>query len=210
MIDLYKIAIICVASLYGCSNNAEGVNEIASFYEVGMFEAVVEISERDNQYLGMIYEYELLPGYRASRAKEIYKNIDDEYISNKRLFLYCYLYCQDELDVYFEALSEYQHISLMYAMILIDNGYPCFDKLALTICEKADAYYKSEKGGDVYYKLGMDVHQAMVEEEYERIYFEYPFYLFMKSYIDGNEKAMVFINNLPDSQSWKPIKVKDD
>lgn len=203
--------IIITIFITACGNdNQAHEREIASYYYAGMFDAVMDLSESNNKYRGMIYEYGLVEGHGVGEAKEVYKEIKDSYASNKRLFLYCFLYCEDELMKYYKNIKGDNLVEALYSLYLIENKGDCLEYTERSVCIEVKEYIRKSQWKDVYYGMGYESYKLMFEERRDNRDFQYPYYLLMKSYVGGNKFSKKFLDSVPNRYSWVPAEIKED
>lgn len=129
---LFRIPLIIVlcSVISSCKDDYLETRKIAySYYRVGMFDAVLKLGEEAQIYKGMIFEYGLAGHVDLNKAKEYYSQIRDHKVSNKRLFMLCYIYCTDDLETYYEeASNDYGIVRIAYTYELVREGYDCVNK----------------------------------------------------------------------------------
>lgn len=193
----------------GCFNDGDEFDNPDFRYRIGDVEVILSGGDENNMYKGMIYEYGVGDiEIDLQKAKEYYAKIKNKKLSAKRSFLFCYLYCIDDISHYFEETKgEYTGVNLLFALTNVLAGEKCHHYVDEDGCSLAKRLVSTLKEQDLYYEAGILLYEKAKRSRHPREpfkFFEMPYYFIMKSYVEGNEQALDYFSALPRAQSWVP------
>lgn len=196
------LIVLFITTLVGCDSDDDW-EEIA--FRVGDYQSILERSDDNSLYKGMIYEYGIGVKVDIGVARNIYINNDNRSESKRREFLLCFIYCEDELNVIYENISaDFNDVDFLYSVYLLSQGIECSEHVLGIMCSLASDTFNIMKVDDPYYLLGYEIYIKIINQAKSFKDFEMPYYLIKKSEVQGNSKAKSFLDGLPDGKSWVP------
>lgn len=175
-----------------------------SLYRVAMFDQVLEGGDGYNLYKGMIYEYGLGREKNIELAIKYYKSLEDSALSNKRLFLICFLYCEDKLGLYYSKSKDvFGIVSAIYSAELINSRKDCGSIVSKDVCGSVQEFVEFPNE-NLFYNVAKRSNEILIERKSHVRDFEVVYYLLMKSHIIGNDNALTYMENIPDEYFWLP------
>ncbi len=194
----------------GCFNDGDEFDSPDIRYRIGDVEKILSSDDENYRYKGMIYEYGVGDiKVDLQKAKMYYAKIKNKKLSAKRSFLFCYLYCIDEISHYFEKTKgEYTGVNILFALTNVMADEECHHYVDEEGCSLAKRLVSTFKEQDLYYEAGVLLYEKAKRSRHPKEpfkFFEMPYYFIMKSYVDGNEQALAYLSELPRAQSWVPL-----
>lgn len=201
MIRIIVFLIFSSTSLF--VNSADYKDLLFLKYKLGEYDQIIKSKNQISLlYNGLLYEHSLI-SEDYSKAKDYYYKLKQP-TKDKRIFLYCYLYCSSRLDDLFtEYSSTSKVVNFIYAMEKVSRGKECSDYINDDgICNSVQLLILVNDEEDLNYYIGTKFLEASNHDDDDT--YELVYYLLKKSYLEGNEKSSFPLAHMHYWMKWAP------
>lgn len=202
-IIMNRIIVFLILSLTSFFVNSADYNDLLFLkYKLGEYDKIIKSEDqRSLLYNGLLYEHSLI-SEDYSKAEYYYYKLKQP-MKDKRIFLYCYLYCTSRLDDLFTEYSGTSKVvNFIYAIEKVSKGKECSDYINdESICNSVRFLILVNDEDDLNYYIATKFLEASNHDDdvYEIVY-----YLLKKSYLEGNEKSSFPLAHMHYWMKWAP------